>query len=146
MTTPTRTPDQRAAALEKANRIRSARAELKRYLKRDRELDVIRLIVADPGKAALEVGRELEPVLGFRPPGDWLDSMAVYALLLACPSIGAVKARRLIRDAWGHLTSTTRRVGGMTEHQRRALAGELERDVHRRRERFARPATAPARA
>lgn len=132
MPAPTRTADQRESALLKANRIRLARAELKRYLKSDVELDAVRQIVADPAKAALELGRELEPALGYRPPGDWLDNMAVYALLLACPKVGAVKARALMRDAWGHLTTTTRRVGGMTPPARAALAAELERYAHRR--------------
>lgn len=132
MTAPQRTDAQRLEALLKANRIRMARAELKRLLKTDENLVRARRIIRNPPRAAHTIGRELEPALGFRPPPGWLDNMAVADVLLACPSIGGVKARRLMRDAWGHLTVTTRRVGGMREHHRITLADVVERHANRR--------------
>lgn len=128
MNAPNRSLAQRRDALVKANRIRSARAELKVLLKRDHSLKTLQSIIENPDLAALELGTRLAPVLGFTPPPDWLDTMAVRDLLLACPKVGTVKATRIMRDAWGHLTPVySRRVHGMNAHYRTRLAAEVAR-------------------
>lgn len=131
-TAPTRSLAQREAALEKANQVRTARKALKALLKRDRDLDVVRRIITNTHQAARELAVELEDELGYRAPEDFLDSMPVRDLLIACPIIGPVKASRIMRDAWGSLTSTTRRTGGLTAAFRTRLVARLELEARRR--------------
>lgn len=132
MSTPHRTTPQRMEALQRANQVRVARKALKALIKSDRDLDVARQIISNPDRAALEVGHELAPTLGYNPPPGWLDTMAVIDVLLACRSIGASKAAKIMREAWGRLTPiNTRRIGGMTPQHRLTLAAELERQARR---------------
>ncbi len=94
--TPLRSRDQRLEALDRANHIRTRRAQLKRDLK--------------SGAVALE------GVL-FDPP-DWVETAKVFDLLLAVPKFGHVRAARLLNQC---RISQSKTVGGLSERQR----GEL---------------------
>ena len=97
-TPPLLTPAQRAAALEKATRVRKERSEVKRELK--------------DGSVSLSA------VLERASRSEAIAKMRVLALLEALPSMGKVKARRLL-DQVG--ISESRRVQGLGTNQRAEL-------------------------
>jgi hypothetical protein len=105
---PDRALQQRMAALEKADRVRLARAQLKRDLKKRRVS--ICDVLADPP--------------------EWIETMPVLDLLLAVPKIGRVKAMAMLGRGG---ISTARKVGGLesrkvvglTERQRGELLAAL---------------------
>jgi hypothetical protein len=97
-----RSVEQRLAALERANDIRARRARLKRELR---------------------AGRVLVAPLLLEPP-EYIDSMKVFDLLLAMPHWGGVKANRLLSRAG---VSPSKTIGGLSERQRRELAGMVSR-------------------
>jgi hypothetical protein len=95
---------QRMAALAKADRVRLARAQLKRDLKARRVS--ICDVLADPP--------------------EWVETMPVLQLLLAVPKVGRVKATAMLRGGGISATKTVggvsmRTVGGMSERQRSEL-------------------------
>src|SRR6202034_1689179 len=92
---PPLTPDQRAAALEKAARARKERAEVKARLK----------------KAELT----LSQVLKDGQTDDILGKMKVSALLEAVPGIGKVRARQIMERLG---IAESRRVRGLGANQR----------------------------
>lgn len=95
---PTLTPEQRAAALEKAAAARKARAELKERLK----LGSITLAeVLDQGQS-----------------DDLVGKTKVLAVLESLPGVGKVKARRTMEEIG---IAETRRVRGLGNQQREAL-------------------------
>ena len=102
MALPPLTPDQRAAALEKAARARKERAEVKARLK----------------KAELT----LSQVLKDGQTDDILGKMKVSALLEAVPGIGKVRARQIM-ELLG--IAESRRVRGLGANQRAALENEF---------------------
>lgn len=93
-TPPSRSHEQRLNALERANQIRTARAELKREIRHG--------------------ARTLESLL------DHPDtaSMKVLAALLEVPKIGPTKARRIMKSAG---CSPSKTFGGLTDRQREDL-------------------------
>jgi hypothetical protein len=97
-TPPVLTPQERAAALEKAARIRKERAEIKRQLKTG-ELSL-------HGTFALAQDNEA------------VSKMRVLTLLESLPALGKVKARRLL-DQIG--ISESRRIQGLGAKQRAEL-------------------------
>jgi signal recognition particle GTPase len=101
---PTLTPEQRAAALEKAALARKARAELKDDLKTGRVSlnDLLKQASAD----------------------DTVGKMKVLAVLESLPGTGKVKARRLMEQVG---ISDTRRLQGLGAKQRELLLGAIER-------------------
>lgn len=103
-TTPTVPPGrslhQRQEALRRANEVRFARARFKRDLSHEAAL------------RALFV------------PDARLETMKIYDLLLAVPSVGRVKANRILLHAQ---VSPSKTLGGLTDRQRRELVGELGR-------------------
>ena len=99
---PALSPDQRAAALEKAAAARRQRAELKDKLKM--------------GSLTL---REL---LDQAERDEVVAKMKVVAVLESLPGVGKVKARRLMEDVG---ISETRRVQGLGEKQRKSLFEKL---------------------
>lgn len=111
MTTPDRSLEQRLAALERANVIRSARADLKARLKDDREWRLLALALLNETEA-----------LGL--PAGSLDTMKVRKLLIAAPTIGAVKANRAMAT---RQISPSKTIAGLTERQRLELLDELYR-------------------
>ena len=93
---PERSKLQRMEALERANEIRSRRAQLKRDLR--------------GGKTTID--RLLEA------PPEYLETAKVFDLLLATPKYGRVKANKVLQQV---RISPSKTVGGLSERQR----GEL---------------------
>jgi hypothetical protein len=99
-TTPARSPDQRIDALNKANEVRTRRAQLKRDLKAGRV--TIGALLLDP------------------PP--FLETAKVLDILLALPKIGKVKATKILQSC---RVSPSKTFGGLNQRQRAELAGRL---------------------
>lgn len=108
MTAPERSLAQRMSALQHANEIRIYRAELKRDLKAGR-VSALTVLAA---------------------PDDNLSSMKVFALLLAVPKVGRVKANRWLGTM---RVSPSKTVGGLSERQRSELLQMLRRYEARQR-------------
>lgn len=102
MALPPLTPEQRAAALEKAAAARRARAELKLRLKSQ--------------------GTSLAEVLDSGDTDDAVGKMKVVAVLEAMPGVGKVRAQRLMEALE---ISPARRVRGLGAKQREALLREF---------------------
>ena len=102
MALPPLTPEQRAAALEKAAAARRARAELKVRLKTS--------------------GTSLVDVLQSGETDEAIGKMKVEALLEALPGVGKVRAQRIMERLE---ISPSRRVRGLGAKQREALAREF---------------------
>ena len=98
MALPNLTPEQRAAALEKASAARQRRAELKRDLK--------------DGKI------KLSEVVAMAKEDEIVGKLRVSALLSLLPGIGAAKSKQIMEDVG---ISESRRVAGLGPHQREAL-------------------------
>ena len=101
MPLPSLSPEQRAAALEKAAEIRKARAELKDQLK--------------SGKTSLA------EVLG-RAEDDVVGKLKVSAVLQALPGIGKIRATQIMEKL---KIADSRRLRGLGDQQRKALLGEF---------------------
>jgi len=99
------TPDQRAAALEKAAKARKERAEIKNNLKRG----------AITLPAVLKQGQT----------DDTVGKMKVSALLEAMPGVGKVRARQIMERLG---IAESRRVRGLGANQRTALEDEFSED------------------
>ena len=102
MSLPPLTPEQRAAALEKAAAARRTRAELKERLKRS--------------------GTSLADVLQAGQTDEAIGKMKVEALLEALPGVGKVRAQRIMERLE---ISPSRRVRGLGAKQREALQREF---------------------
>lgn len=100
--TPVRSPSQRMEALQKANAIRSQRAQLKKELK----------------------SGELEIVQVLQDPPEFLKTAKVMDLLLVVPKFGRVKAARVLTRC---RISQAKTVGGLSERQRAELCETLEK-------------------
>ncbi|WP_125775875.1 integration host factor, actinobacterial type [Antribacter gilvus] len=98
MALPPLTPEQRAAALEKAAEARRARAEIKNRLKYSQ----------GSIKEVIEQGRT-DKVVG---------NLKVVSLLESLPGVGKVKARAIMEEIG---IAETRRVRGLGPHQTAAL-------------------------
>jgi hypothetical protein len=99
---PPLTPEQRAAALEKAAAARKARAELRDRLKHS--------------------GASLDDVLASGETDDVIGKMRVSAVLESMPGVGKVRAQRIMEKLG---ISPSRRVRGLGAHQRAALQREF---------------------
>jgi hypothetical protein len=99
---PPLTPDQRAAALEKAAKARKDRAEVKNNLKRG--------------------AITLPSVLKQGQSDDTVGKMKVSALLEAMPGVGKVRARQIMERLG---IAESRRVRGLGTNQRTALENEF---------------------
>ena len=95
------TDPQRLRALERANAIRLARAELKRQIA-EGEVSVAEVLLDVPPHAA---------------------SWAVWDLLMCQRRWGTSKCRKFL---WKNRINETKPVGALTERQRRMLAEQLE--------------------
>ena len=102
MPLPTLSPEQRAAALEKAAEIRKARAELKEQLK--------------AGKTTLAA------VLDRAENDDMVGKLRVSAVLQAMPGIGKIRATQIMEKL---KIADSRRLRGLGDQQRKALLGEF---------------------
>jgi hypothetical protein len=99
---PNLTPEQRAAALEKAAAARRERAEIKNRLK--------------------NASGSLGEVIQEGQTNDVIGKMKVSALLEAMPGVGKVRARQIMEDIG---ISETRRVRGLGANQREALVSRF---------------------
>lgn len=97
---PERSLNQRMDALQKANIIRTRRAQLKRDLK---------------------AGRVSIHTLLLEPP-DYLETAKVLDMLLAVPKYGRVKANRVLQTC---RISPSKTIGGLSDRQRAELVGLL---------------------
>lgn len=102
MALPTLTPEQRAAALEKAAQARKARAELRESLK--------------TGKTTL--AQTLEKA----DSNELIGKTKVLYVLESLPKVGKVKARSIIEELG---IAETRRLGGLGARQRAELLNKL---------------------
>ena len=102
MPLPPLTPEQRAAALEKAAAARKARAELRDRLKHS--------------------GASLADVLASGETDEVIGKMRVAAVLESMPGVGKVRAQRIMEKLG---ISPNRRVRGLGTHQRQALQQEF---------------------
>jgi hypothetical protein len=99
---PTLSPEQRAAALEKAAEIRKARAELKEQLK--------------AGKTTLTT------VLDRAETDEVVGKLKVSAVLQSMPGIGKVRATQIMEKL---KIAESRRLRGLGDQQRKALLAEF---------------------
>ena len=102
MPLPPLTPEQRAAALEKAAAARKARAEVKERLKHN--------------------GVSISEVLSAADNDDIIGKMRVSAVLESMPGVGKARAARIMERLE---ISPTRRVRGLGAKQRSALEREF---------------------
>ena len=102
MALPPLTPEQRAAALEKAAAARRARADLKVRLKSS--------------------GASLDDVLADGDRDEVIGKMKVVAVLEAMPGVGKVRAQKIMERLE---ISPSRRVRGLGVKQREALVREF---------------------
>ncbi|HYT10116.1 MAG TPA: integration host factor, actinobacterial type [Mycobacteriales bacterium] len=102
MPLPPLTPEQRAAALEKAAAARKARAEVKERLKRN--------------------GASISDVLNAGDSDDVIGKMRVSAVLESMPGVGKARAAKIMERLE---ISPTRRVRGLGAKQRTALEREF---------------------
>ena len=102
MPLPTLSPEQRAAALEKAAEVRKARAELKEQLKQ--------------GKTTLS------KVLDRAEGDDVVGKLKVSAVLQSMPGIGKVRATQIMEKL---KIAESRRLRGLGDQQRKALLAEF---------------------
>ena|SRR5437588_633287 len=100
--TPERSLVQRMDALQRANDIRSRRAQLKRDLK---------------------AGRQPIHALLLEPP-SYLETAKVFDLLLAVPKYGRVKVNKILSHC---RISPSKTIGGLSERQRRELVALMRR-------------------
>lgn len=99
---PERSLLQRMEALQRANEIRTKRAQLKRDLK---------------------AGRSSIHQLLLQPP-DFVETAKVVDMLLAVPKYGRVKVDKILRTC---KISPSKTVGGLSERQRNELVSMLRR-------------------
>ena len=106
MPLPSLSPEQRAAALEKAAEIRKARAELKEQLKQ--------------GKTTLA------DVLDRAERDDVVGKLKVSAVLQALPGIGKIRATQIMEKL---KIADSRRLRGLGDQQRKALLAEFASEL-----------------
>ena len=104
MALPPLTPEQRAAALQKAAQARRERAEVKNRLK--------------------YAQGDLREVINEGKSNDVIGKMRVTALLESMPGVGRVKARALMEDIG---ISESRRVRGLGQNQVAALLARFDK-------------------
>ncbi len=103
---PERSHIQRMEALQRANLIRTQRAQLKRDL-RAGKTSIDRLLVSPP---------------------EYLETAKVFDMLLATPKFGRVKANKILQQC---RISPSKTVGGLSERQRTELVDLLQRRTAR---------------
>jgi len=99
---PERSLVQRMDALQRANEIRTRRAQLKRDLKGGR-VSIHDLLLDPP---------------------DYLETAKVFDMLLAVPKYGRVKVNKILVTC---RISPSKTIGGLSERQRNELVGMLRR-------------------
>jgi hypothetical protein len=99
---PERSLAQRMDALQRANEIRTRRAQLKRDLKGGRVS--IHTLLLDPP--------------------EWIETAKVFDMLLAVPKYGRVKVNKILATC---RISPSKTIGGLSQRQRDELVGMLRR-------------------
>jgi hypothetical protein len=99
---PERSLTQRMEALQRANDIRTRRAQLKRDLKGGR-VSIQQLLAAPP---------------------EYLETAKVFDMLLAVPKYGRVKVNKILQQC---RISPSKTIGGLSERQRTELVSLLRR-------------------
>ena len=99
---PERSLIQRMDALQRANEIRSKRAQLKRDLKGSRV--TIHQVLLEPP--------------------EWVETAKVFDMLLAVPKYGRVKANKILQTC---RISPSKTIGGLSDRQRAELVGMLRK-------------------
>ena len=99
---PERSYNQRMEALQRANDIRSRRAQLKRDLKAGRQ-PIEELLLAPPA---------------------YLETAKVFDLLLAVPKYGRVKVNKILTQC---RISPSKTIGGLSQRQRTELVALMRR-------------------
>jgi hypothetical protein len=99
---PERSLIQRMDALQRANEIRTRRAQLKKDLK---------------------AGRVSIQALLLDPP-DYVQTAKVFDMLLAVPKYGRVKVNKVLQQC---RISPSKTIGGLSQRQRSELVGQLRR-------------------
>ena len=102
ITAPERSLVQRMDALQRANDIRSRRAQLKRDLKAGRH--------------------QIHELL--RKPPDYIETAKVFDLLLAVPKYGRVKVNKILTQC---RISPSKTIGGLSQRQRAELVALMRR-------------------
>ncbi len=102
MALPKLTPEQRAAALEKAAAARASRADVKKRLKYQ--------------------GGTISEVVALAKEDDAIAKLRVTELLESLPGIGKIKARQIMADVG---IAESRRVGGLGPHQIEKLVAQF---------------------
>src|ERR671931_759833 len=97
---PERSLMQRMDALQRANQIRTRRAQLKRDLK--------------AGRASIH-----DVLLA---PPDWVETAKVFDMMLAVPKYGRVKVNKVLQTC---RISPSKTIGGLSERQRAELVALL---------------------
>lgn len=103
---PERSLQQRMEALQRANDVRSKRAELKREIKAGK---------ADLGELLVE-------------PPEFLETAKVFDLMMAMPKVGRVKANKVLQRT---RTSPSKTIGGLSLRQRQEILALLPRQQRR---------------
>jgi hypothetical protein len=99
---PERSLQQRMDALQRANQIRTRRAQLKRDLKSGR--------------------RSIHDLL--LDPPDYVETAKVFDMLLAVPKYGRVKVNKVLQQC---RISPSKTIGGLSQRQRTELVSMLRR-------------------
>jgi hypothetical protein len=100
--TPERSLNQRMDALQRANQIRTQRAQLKRDLKAGRH-SIQKLLLAPP---------------------EYVETAKVFDMLLAVPKYGRVKVNKILVHC---RISPSKTIGGLSERQRAELVSLLRK-------------------
>jgi hypothetical protein len=101
-TAPERSLTQRMDALQRANQIRTRRAQLKRDLK--------------GGRVSIQTL--------LKNPPDYVETAKVFDMLLAVPKYGRVKVNKILQQC---RISPSKTIGGLSERQRTELVSLLRR-------------------
>jgi hypothetical protein len=101
-TAPERSLTQRMEALQRANDIRTRRAQLKRDLKGSR-VSIHDLLLSPP---------------------EYLETAKVFDMMLAVPKYGRVKVNKILQQC---RISPSKTIGGLSERQRTELVSLLRR-------------------
>jgi hypothetical protein len=99
---PERSLTQRMDALQRANQIRTRRAQLKRDLK--------------GGRVSIQTL--------LKNPPDYVETAKVFDMLLAVPKYGRVKVNKILQQC---RISPSKTIGGLSERQRTELVSLLRR-------------------
>jgi len=99
---PERSLNQRMDALQRANKIRTQRAQLKRDLKAGRH-SIRQLLLAPP---------------------EYVETAKVFDMLLAVPKYGRVKVNKILAHC---RISPSKTIGGLSERQRAELVSLLRK-------------------